>query len=515
MSNYDVEMVKKFATLNKELIEKTAKDHPEIGGLIKQIIESITEESTNTSTNGVLEEDELMWKSIPQAEDLKDFYKNKTITEQLEAVGRFMGSKKSSNLTLKEISDMVISMFLMGNFYQLSNEPSKREEFNEKYNQNLEDYETAILYKPTPKLKELLGNQINTVVKDFVFHEKLMENIASYLSIRAGLSDEELQNLSDTLTNITIFNFLKNLGKDGFWYEDEASWFIPKVVAGVGVVLNDELGNKLEFDPDFLRVELGIKLFPAPQPKFSMGDKVVLEKPTNRKGEVGTIVSRSWISDLKKYEYSVQLEKQIITNSTMTYGQTTTIIAKEDELEKYTKSKSTIKQNSTIIENLEVYNEDLGQMNWKQAQEKIKKLGNNWRLPTKEEFRNILYPNKNKIPNLKEDNLYWSYNDVGDGVWQNLPFSFTTSLVSVRYRLQSPYYVLPVRDLSNSTTQTPKSTLPTPTTPEELEISQMSKEQLKQLKEEFEETLTYLEDGDPEKNDLLGQIKFLNLYLEN
>jgi hypothetical protein len=63
--------------------------------------------------------------------------------------------------------------------------------------------------------------------------------------------------------------------------------------------------------------------------------------------------------------------------------------------------------------------------------------------------------------------------------------------------------------------KTKKSTLPTPTTPKELEISQMSKEQLKQLKEEFEETLTYLEDGDPEKNDLLGQIKFLNLYLEN
>lgn len=60
-----------------------------------------------------------------------------------------------------------------------------------------------------------------------------------------------------------------------------------------------------------------------------------------------------------------------------------------------------------------------------------------------------------------------------------------------------------------------KSTLPRPTTPQEIEISLMSKDQLKQLKEEFEETLTYLDDTDPEKNDLLGQIKFLNLYLEN
>ena len=512
MSNYDVEMVKKFATLNKELIEKTAKDHPEIGGIIKQIIESITEESTNTPTKGILEEDELMWNPIPQAEDLKDFYKNKTITEQLEAVGRFMGSKKSSNLTLKEISDMVISMFLMGDFYQLSNEPSKREEFNEKYNQNLEDYETAILYKPTPKLKELLGNQINTVVKDFVFHEKLMENIASYLSIRAGLSDEELQNLSDTLTNITIFNFLKNLGKDGFWYEDEASWYIPKVVAGVGVVLNDELGNKLEFDPDFLRVELGINLFPAPQPKFSMGDKVVLEKPTNRKGEVGTIISRSWIPDLKKYECSVQLEKQIITNSTMTYGQTTTIIAKEDELEKFTNSKSTTKQNSTIIENLEVYNKDLGVMTWDEATKKASELGEGWRLPTIDELEKILYPNKSKIQNLQTQEFYWSGSETSPLYAWVLYFEIGSTHESGKNGI---YYVRAVRDLSNSTTQTPKSILPTPTTPEELEISQMSKEQLKQLKEEFEETLTYLEDGDPEKNDLLGQIKFLNLYLEN
>jgi hypothetical protein len=373
MSYYDVEMVKKFATLNKELIEKTAKDHPEIGGLIKQIIESITEESTTTPTRGVPEEVEVMWNPIPQAEGLKDLYKDKTITEQLEAVGRFMGSKKSSNLTLKEISDMVISMLLMGNFYQLSNDQEKREKFNNLYNQNLEDYETAILYKPITQLKELLGKQVNTVGKDFVFDEKVIQNIASYLSIRAGLSDEELQVLSDALTNEAIFNFLKNLGKDGFWYEDEASWFVPKIVAGVGVILNDEFGNKLEFDPDFLRVELGINLFPAPQPKFSMGDKVVLERTQKRQGEVGTIIKRTWWS-WKSYIYEVEL-----SNVAMLF--------REDELEKFRKSKPT---------------------------------------------------------------------------------------------------------------QPQKPALPTPTTPEE-----------------FEETLTYLEDGDPEKNDLLGQINFLNLYLEN
>jgi hypothetical protein len=282
-------------------------------------------------------------------------------------------------------------MLLMGNFYQLSNDQEKREKFNNLYNQNLEDYETAILYKPIPMLKDLLGKQVNTVGKDFVFDEKIIQNIASYLSIRAGLSDEELQVLSDALTNEAIFNFLKNLGKDGFWYEDEASWFVPKIVAGVGVILNDEFGNKLEFDPDFLRVELGINLFPAPQPKFSMGDKVVLERTQKRQGEVGTIIKRTWKESWKSYIYEVEL-----SNVAMLF--------KEDELEKFRKSKPT---------------------------------------------------------------------------------------------------------------QPQKPALPTPTTPEEIEISKMSKKQLKQLKEEFEETLTYLEDGDPEKNDLLGQINFLNLYLEN
>jgi len=44
MSKYDVDLVKKFASLNKERIEKTAKINPEIGNLIKQIIASMIEE---------------------------------------------------------------------------------------------------------------------------------------------------------------------------------------------------------------------------------------------------------------------------------------------------------------------------------------------------------------------------------------------------------------------------------------------------------------------------------------
>jgi len=390
MSNYDVEMVKKFATLNKELIEKTAKDHPEIGGLIKQIIESITEESIPTTTTGAPEETDVMWIPIQEAEDMKTLYKNKTITEQLEAVGRFMGSEKLFKLNLKEKSDLLISMLLMGDFYKLSNDPTKRQQFVETYKQPLEDYETAIQYRINPALKEILGQDIvKPLGKEFVFDLNFLETMGAFFPRRADLSDDELLELSKVLKNITVFNFLRNLGKDGFWYSDEAVWFKPSVVAKEAVVLNDEFGNRLEFDPDYLGVELGINLFPAPKPKFSMGDKV---KPTqSNKGEVGTIIGRTWIDNKKNYEYEVEL-----SNTVKSFL--------DSELEKVTKAKT---------------------------------------------------------------------------------------------KAQT------------------KATLPTPSTPQEIEISLMSKDQLKQLKEEFEETLTYLDDTDPEKNDLLGQIKFLNLYLEN
>jgi len=52
-------------------------------------------------------------------------------------------------------------------------------------------------------------------------------------------------------------------------------------------------------------------------------------------------------------------------------------------------------------------------------------------------------------------------------------------------------------------------------TPQEIEISNMSQEDLKALKEELNEGLSYLEDTDPEKKDLLVQLELVNLYLEN
>ena len=62
---------------------------------------------------------------------------------------------------------------------------------------------------------------------------------------------------------------------------------------------------------------------------------------------------------------------------------------------------------STIkIANIEVMTEDLGKMKWDEAKIACAKLGDGWRLPTKDEL-NILYENKDKIGGFAEY-AYWS-----------------------------------------------------------------------------------------------------------
>ena len=57
---------------------------------------------------------------------------------------------------------------------------------------------------------------------------------------------------------------------------------------------------------------------------------------------------------------------------------------------------------STIkIDNLEVMTEDLGYMNWREAQNYCADLGDGWRLPTKDEL-NLLYENKEKIGGMRK-----------------------------------------------------------------------------------------------------------------
>ncbi len=66
---------------------------------------------------------------------------------------------------------------------------------------------------------------------------------------------------------------------------------------------------------------------------------------------------------------------------------------------------------------LEVQKEDLAESySWYDANDKIKTIGQGWRLPTKSELE-CLYKNKDKIGGFKRD-WYWSSERVGDwNVW--------------------------------------------------------------------------------------------------
>jgi len=78
----------------------------------------------------------------------------------------------------------------------------------------------------------------------------------------------------------------------------------------------------------------------------------------------------------------------------------------KDEIN-YVRLVRTITTNGNIkFGNLEVYNHDLGKMNWEAAIIKCKELGNGWRLPTDDEL-NILFKNKNTITGLSKS-IYWS-----------------------------------------------------------------------------------------------------------
>lgn len=64
------------------------------------------------------------------------------------------------------------------------------------------------------------------------------------------------------------------------------------------------------------------------------------------------------------------------------------------------------------VNRFEVYHKDIGQLNWKDAIETCKKLGEGWRLPTRYELL-LMYKNKDNISGFM--NLgYWSSTDVDD-----------------------------------------------------------------------------------------------------
>jgi hypothetical protein len=86
------------------------------------------------------------------------------------------------------------------------------------------------------------------------------------------------------------------------------------------------------------------------------------------------------------------------------------------------------------------------------------KLQNKWRLPTIEEFENVIYPNKDKIPNLKTNSDYWSssenYYDVY--AWY---FSFYDGRAYYGLNKGGTIQVRAVRDVSPNSTNLSNSTI--------------------------------------------------------
>jgi hypothetical protein len=105
-----------------------------------------------------------------------------------------------------------------------------------------------------------------------------------------------------------------------------------------------------------------------------------------------------------------------------------------------------------IIDNLQIWPEDLGYMTWAKAMKRAKGLGPGWRLPTKEEFMETLYPNVDKIPNMKSKH-YWSGTESTDHT-SFATVLFFTSIGIDYHRITSDYPkretndVRPVRDFN-------------------------------------------------------------------
>ena len=104
------------------------------------------------------------------------------------------------------------------------------------------------------------------------------------------------------------------------------------------------------------------------------------------------------------------------------------------------KADATVKYVTVKIGNLEIMTEDLGEMNWDEANKACSALGDGWRLPTKDEL-NILYKNKEKTGGFAKS-TYWSSTEFDNfNAWKqffNNGFQFYNGK-------NSNYYVRAVR----------------------------------------------------------------------
>jgi len=107
-----------------------------------------------------------------------------------------------------------------------------------------------------------------------------------------------------------------------------------------------------------------------------------------------------------------------------------------------------------IIENLEVYNEDLGRMSFEEANKKVAALGNGWRLPTNQEFKSTLLPNKLKISKVQTKNIehlanFWS-SSKNYGAPYYFYFMNGEEYLNFGANTEKLAFVLPVRNIPNS-----------------------------------------------------------------
>ena len=97
-----------------------------------------------------------------------------------------------------------------------------------------------------------------------------------------------------------------------------------------------------------------------------------------------------------------------------------------------------------IIEELEVWSKDLGEMTWEEAKEACASLGPGWRLPTIEEFKEILYPNRKNLPDYTFAH-YWSSTELDRTTARTFQFNYG---YTSNYTKGVHYYVRAVRDYS-------------------------------------------------------------------
>ncbi len=94
---------------------------------------------------------------------------------------------------------------------------------------------------------------------------------------------------------------------------------------------------------------------------------------------------------------------------------------------------------------LEVMKTDLGKMNWKDAKKACENLGDDWRLPTREEFKTI-YKYKYRIGSFKNAR-YWTIDQPGFFFINNLMYFFFAYGGASTLNKFHTAYVRAVRDL--------------------------------------------------------------------